>query len=196
MEVLAMNSSLHVTRSNRSRSGAGRGLAALATPTTLLGLLLVLGVGQAVAYGAETASGAVRPPAPVTATTGHEPFPLVTANDAGDVRLAIADFADGAAHFYTFMANGLPVEFFVVHTPDNVIRSAFDACDICYHAKLGYRWDGAVMMVCNNCGNRFATEQIGIARGGCNPAPLAARIDGDHLVIAAQDLVAGLRYFP
>jgi uncharacterized membrane protein len=51
-------------------------------------------------------------------------------------------------------------------------------------------------MVCNNCGNRFATQQIGIARGGCNPAPLAARIVGDQLVIATQDLTARLSYFP
>jgi hypothetical protein len=190
MEVLTMNNNTQLAGLNRSRGGVGRWLAIVATMAVLLGLLSFLGVGNA-----ETASGEDRPLAQMMATTGHVPFPLVTANDAGDVRFPIAEFADGVAHFYTFMANGLPVEFFVVHTPDNVIRSAYDACDICYRAKLGYRQDGAVM-VCNNCGNRFATQQIGIARGGCNPAPLAARIDGDHLVIAAQDLVAGLSYFP
>jgi uncharacterized membrane protein len=195
MEASMMNSNLRVAGLNRNRSGAGHWLAILATMAVLLGLLSFLGVGSAEAYAADTSSGTIRPFAQMMATTGHVPFPLVTANEACDVRFPIAEFADGVAHFYTFMANGLPVEFFVVQTPDNVIRSAYDACDICYRAKLGYRQDGAVM-VCNNCGNRFATQQIGIARSGCSPAPLAARIDGDHLVIAAQDLVAGLSYFP
>jgi hypothetical protein len=195
MEASTMNDNLHIAQLDRS--GAGRWFAILATTAILMGVLSFLGLDSAVAYATDTGSesGTARPLAQAMATTGHEPFFLVTANEAGEVRFPIAEFADGVAHFYTFMANGLPVEFFVVHTPDNVIRCAYDACDICYHAKLGYRQDGSVM-VCNNCGNRFATQQIGIARGGCNPAPLAARIVGDQLVIATQDLTAGLSYFP
>ena len=27
-------------------------------------------------------------------------------------------------------------------------------------------------MVCQNCGNHFALQEIGAARGGCNPVPL------------------------
>ena len=188
-----MSNNLHIARLDRS--GAGRWFAILATMAILMGVLSFLGLGSAVAYATDTGSGTPRPLAQAMATTGHEPFSLVTANEAGEVRFPIAEFADGVAHFYTFMANGLPIEFFMIHTPDNVIRCAYDACDICYPAKLGYRQDGSVM-VCNNCGNRFATQQIGIARGGCNPAPLAARIVGDQLVIATQDLTAGLSYFP
>jgi hypothetical protein len=195
MEVRMTHNDLQIAESARNRNGVGRWLTILATMAVLMGVLSFLGLDQAAAYAADSAAGAVRPIAQVMATTGHEPFPLVTANEVGDVRFPIAEFADGLAHFYTVMANGRPVEFFVVHTLDNVIRSAYDACDICYHAKLGYRQDGQ-FMVCNNCGNRLATQQIGIARGGCNPAPLAARIDGDDLVIAAQDLTAGLSYFP
>jgi len=120
-----MSNNLQVAGLNRNRSGAGHWLAILATMALLLGLLSFLGVGSAEAYAADTSSGAIRPFAQMMATTGHVPFPLVTANEAGDVRFPIAEFADGVAHFYTFMANGLPVEFFVVHTPDNVIRSAY-----------------------------------------------------------------------
>jgi hypothetical protein len=195
MEVMTMNSSLQVAGSTRSRSSVGHWLAILTTMAVLLGLLSSLGVGSAEAYAAETAPGAVRPLAQMMATTGHVPFPLVAANEAGEVRFSIAEFEDGVAHFYAFMANGLPVEFFVIRTSDNVIRTAFDACDVCYRAKLGYRQDGE-SMVCNNCGNRFPVTRIDLVNGGCNPAPFAARIDGADLVIAAKDLAAGLSYFP
>jgi hypothetical protein len=190
MEVLTMNSNTQLAEWNRSRNGMGRWLAILATIAVLLGLLSFLGVGNS-----ETVPGTARPLAQMMATTGHVPFPLVAANEAGDVRFPIAEFADGVAHFYTFMANGLPVEFFIIHTSDNVIRTAFDACDVCYRAKLGYRQDGE-SMVCNNCGSRFPVTRIDLVNGGCNPAPFAARIDGADLVIAAKDLAAGLSYFP
>ncbi len=160
----------------------------------LLGLLLFAALGAAAA-SAEPTTVPARPLAHAMATKNHDPFPLVTADASGGVRFAINEFSDGLAHFYTFMANGLPVEFFVIWTPDNVIRTALDACDVCYRAKLGYHEDGQ-FMVCNNCGNRFPVGQIDIVNGGCNPTPLAARIDGGELVISAGDLTAGLAYFP
>jgi hypothetical protein len=195
MEVRMTHNDLQIAESSRNRNGVGRWLTILATMAVLMGVLSFLGLDQAAVYAADSAAGAVRPLAEVMATTGHEPFPLVTANEAGDIRFPIAEFADGVAHFYTFMANGRPVELFVIHTSDNVIRTAFDACDVCYRAKLGYRQDGQ-FMVCNNCGNRFPVSRIDLVNGGCNPAPFAARIDGNDLVIAAQDLTAGLSYFP
>ncbi|MEM3554980.1 MAG: Fe-S-containing protein, partial [Candidatus Micrarchaeaceae archaeon] len=61
-------------------------------------------------------------------------------------------------------------------------EAAFNACDVCYPARKGYHQEGDVM-VCNNCGRRFPTNQINIVRGGCNPAPLERAVDGDTLVI-------------
>jgi uncharacterized membrane protein len=172
----------------RSRRGANVGLAL----ALLLGLSLCAALGASAA--AQAAATPVRPLAQAMATTNHDPFPLVTANSSGEVRFAVSEFADGLAHFYTFVADGLPVEFFVIWTPDNVIRTALNACDVCYRAKLGYRQDGQ-SMVCNNCGNRFPVGQIDLVNGGCNPTPLSARIDVGELVIFAADLSAGLAYF-
>jgi uncharacterized membrane protein len=109
--------------------------------------------------------------------------------------LGLDELSDGAAHFYTFMAGDMPVEFFVVWTHDNVVRAAFNACDVCYRAKLGYRQDGETV-VCGNCGSRFPVERIGTVAGGCNPASFAARVEGQELVIPAAVLAAGLAYFP
>ena len=166
-------------------------------PATLVALFLAVSIAMGLPQSAAAADASVpvRPLAQAMATANHDPFPLVTANPAGEVRFALSEFSDGLVHFYTFMtAESSPVEFFVVWTPDNVVRTALNACDVCYRAKRGYHQDG-VVVVCNNCGNRFPVGQVDAVNGGCNPTPLAARIDGSDLVISAADLTAGLAYF-
>ncbi|MDI6796328.1 MAG: Fe-S-containing protein, partial [Desulfatibacillaceae bacterium] len=50
-------------------------------------------------------------------------------------------------------------------------------------------------MVCQNCGMRFLTSRVNDVSGGCNPAPLNRRVEGDTLYIAAQDIEAGAGFF-
>ncbi|HSJ56298.1 MAG TPA: DUF2318 domain-containing protein [Anaerolineae bacterium] len=137
-------------------------------------------IGEAVVYG---------PPA----TSGHEPYPLVQAED-GAVRLDVATFDDYKAHYYTYMHDGRPIEFFVLKSKDGVVRAAFNACDVCFAAKKGYSQAGDYM-VCNNCGQRFPADKINEVRGGCNPSPLDRSVEGDTLVILVEDLVQGQIYF-
>jgi len=133
-------------------------------------------------------------PGPVkAATSGHDPYPEVVAQD-GAVRLALSTFDDYKAHFYTYVVNGRSVEFFVVKSQDGVVRAAFNACDVCFQAKLGYRQEGDVM-VCNNCGRRFPTDQVNEVQGGCNPSPLTRTISGDNVIILGTDLAQCLSFF-
>jgi hypothetical protein len=127
------------------------------------------------------------------ATVGHDPYPLVEAEN-GVVRLALTTFDDYQAHHYTFMHEGRPIEFFVLKSRDGVVRAAFNACDVCFAAKEGYYQDGD-HMVCANCGSRFPADQINVVRGGCNPSPLDRTVEGDTLVIQVQDILQGLDYF-
>lgn len=127
------------------------------------------------------------------ATVGHAPYPVVSA-DNGVVRLPLATFDDGKAHYYTYIVNGRPVEFFILKSADGTVRAAFNACDVCYSFKKGYRQEGDEV-VCNNCGRRFPSDQINVVQGGCNPSPLNRAMDGDSLVIQAADIAAGLKYF-
>jgi len=166
----------------------------LAAAGMAVGVSGLLGLDRVDAQTATAALVVERPLAPVAATRNHDPYPLVVADEEGVVRFSAAEFADGVAHDYAFMVDGRAVEFFVIQDTDGVIRAAYNACDVCYRAKLGYRQDGRVM-VCNNCGNRFPIEQINVVRGGCNPAPLERQLDGDAVVIKAADLAAGLYYF-
>jgi len=127
------------------------------------------------------------------ATVGHAAYPVVQA-EGGVVKLPLATFDDFKARHYTYVHDGQSLEFFIVKSKDGVVRAAFNACDVCYPFKKGYRQEGNEM-VCNNCGRRFPSDQINVVQGGCNPSPLNRTVDGDALIIKVEDLAAGVKYF-
>ena len=127
------------------------------------------------------------------ATQGHDPYPLAVAED-GALQFPLSAFDDYAAHHYTYMHEGRPIEFFVLKSKDGVVRAAFNACDVCYLSKKGYTQEGDVM-ICNNCGRRFPADQINVVHGGCNPSPLDRSVEGDSLIIKVEDVVRGQEYF-
>lgn len=168
-----------------------------ASPIVLVGGLVIvvaLIAGAVYALTRPTPATTAAASQPVTAaTSGHAPYPQVVAEN-GAVRFAAATFDDHEAHYYTYMHNDQPIEFFVLRSEDGVIRAAFNACDVCFQSLRGYSQDGNEM-VCTNCGLRFPADQINVVRGGCNPSPLDRAMEGDTLVLQAEDIVAGLRYF-
>ncbi|MCM2359120.1 MAG: DUF2318 domain-containing protein [Geobacteraceae bacterium] len=113
----------------------------------------------------------------------------------GAVSIPLAKAGDGKAHYYRFEADGKEIAFFLVKAGDGTIRSAFDACDVCYREKKGYEQQGD-KMVCKNCNMKFATNRIGPhAVGGCNPSYLPHAEAGGNAVIRVEDLKAGARFF-
>ena len=93
------------------------------------------------------------------------------------------------AKFYSYDSNGIEINYFIVKGDDEVIHAAFDACDVCYDAKQGYRQDGDVM-TCLNCGLTFPIEELGESNtgGGCWPSHLSIKIEGDNIIIENSDL--------
>jgi uncharacterized membrane protein len=120
-------------------------------------------------------------------------FPEVVA-EQGQIVLPLAQVGDGQAHFFSYRSGGTEVNFFVLKSQDGVLRAALDTCDVCYHARKGYRQEGAEL-VCNNCDMRFPAQLIGEVQGGCNPAPLKPHLAEGQVRIAEADLVAGAWYF-
>jgi uncharacterized membrane protein len=108
--------------------------------------------------------------------------------EKGFLTLSLSQFDDGKAHYFTTRAdNGILVTFFALKSRDSVIRAAIDACDVCYRSGKGYSQEGD-NMVCGNCGMRFSSDRINVAKGGCNPAPLARTIKDGNLVISMKDI--------
>lgn len=113
---------------------------------------------------------------------------------ADTVSFPVTLFQDGQARHFEHTANGMTIRYFILKSSDNVIRAAFDACDVCWRAGKGYVQSGDDM-VCQNCGRRFPSAMINEVKGGCNPAPLPRTLQGEQLVIRIQDILQGGQYF-
>ncbi len=100
------------------------------------------------------------------------------------------------AKFFEFDAHTVTVKYFAVLDDAGEVHIAFDACDVCYGAKKGYRQEGS-MMICNNCGNAFEITGIGTENkgGGCWPGYLEAAITETEVVVDPDVLTAGTWYF-
>lgn len=146
-------------------------------------LLLAAGLLFGGVFGGKT-------PDPIPAETSSAPT-----SSQQQITYAVADFDDGKARYYDLEAgNGITVRYFILKSSDGVIRAAFDACDVCWPAGRGYAQDGDVM-VCRNCGRRFASININDVKGGCNPAPLNRRVENGEVVITAADILEGQGHF-
>ncbi len=152
---------------------------------TVAGILMV----AAAAVSAGVLEGLFRKsPAEVSKAAG-------VAETAGAVKIPLKSLGTGKALFLSMEAGGRQVRYFALRSPDGAYRTALDACDVCYRSNKGYRQEGD-RMVCNNCGQTFASDRIGEVKGGCNPHPLANKVEAGSLVIAKSDLSAGKEYFP
>lgn len=196
----------HETRSDRDAAPAVQKGPSVLVPAmlALLAIVALIGAGALILQSPSTARGAsvntgggaaptagLRAPGSTSIPAGSK---IAVRAEEGVVRLATADFADGRARFYTYRGPTKTITFFVLKSSDGVIRAAFDACDVCYAAKKGYRQEGDVM-VCNNCGTRFPSVRINVEVGGCNPSPLQMQVQGDTILIKASDIEAGARFF-
>jgi uncharacterized membrane protein len=113
---------------------------------------------------------------------------------SGVFKIPLKDVSDGKAHYFKTKLNGKEIKFFALKSSDGVVRVAFDACDVCYPAKKGYRQDGEYM-ICNNCNQRFHSKNINVLKGGCNPSPVRRLNDGKFVNILASDVASGAFYF-
>jgi uncharacterized membrane protein len=130
----------------------------------------------------------------LSGTKASATAPATAAPNATAVTFPTALFDDGIARHFEYQHNDITVRYFALKSSDGVIRAAFDACDVCWPAGKGYYQDGDVM-VCRNCGRRFASVLVNEVKGGCNPAPLTRGIVGDKLVIQTGDILKGAQYF-
>jgi uncharacterized membrane protein len=105
-----------------------------------------------------------------------------------EVRIPISDIST-TAKFYSYDSNGVSVRYFTVNDNQGNVHVAFDACDVCYEAKKGYKQNGDVMQ-CLNCGKTFSITSIGTENtaGGCWPSFLPMNSDGNDVVIKIADL--------
>ncbi|MDR2489294.1 MAG: DUF2318 domain-containing protein [Desulfovibrio sp.] len=112
----------------------------------------------------------------------------------GRIIIDVADLEPSRSRHYLYDDGRTAVRFFIVRDNKKVVRAAVDACEVCWREKKGYvMQDGA--MVCLNCGRKFPMDRIGMTAGGCNPHPLKFDMDNASVVISADELSLGAKYF-
>jgi uncharacterized membrane protein len=119
------------------------------------------------------------------------PMAALTADDT--VNIPLKDVSE-TAKFYKYDASGTTVKYFVLKAPDGTARVALDACEACWPEKKGYKQQGE-FMICVNCGMKFHASRVSVAKGGCNPHPVASKVEADQVVIAKSELDQGVKYF-
>jgi uncharacterized membrane protein len=157
-------------------------------PIALFAALALIAAGAGAAYVITTKPSKAGS-STAGATDSVQPIAGATA-----VSYPLSLFADGRARHFEYNSNGVRIRYFILQSADGVVRSAFDACDVCWPAGKGYRQD-ADAMTCIHCNRRFAASRINEQKGGCNPAPLKRTTQADQLVIQVEDLLQGLVYF-
>ncbi|HHO75504.1 MAG TPA: DUF2318 domain-containing protein [Deltaproteobacteria bacterium] len=122
--------------------------------------------------------------------------PVVSSGQTmSEYEYAVNLFDDGKPHYYQLdTSDGITVRYYIMKSSDGVIRSAFDACDVCWPEGKGYVQDGDTM-VCRNCGRAFPSTQINEVKGGCNPAPLRRTVADGKVVLLRDDILKGSSYF-
>ncbi len=115
----------------------------------------------------------------------------VTGKAVDSVRIPLSEITT-SAKWYEYDAGGTTVRFFVVRAGDGRIKTAFDACDVCYKFRKGYMQEGS-FMICNNCGRKFAISGLGTENTGtgCWPGYLPSSIRGSELVISKSAIESG-----
>ncbi|WP_124066661.1 DUF2318 domain-containing protein [Clostridium sp. E02] len=88
-----------------------------------------------------------------------------------DLVLSVNDISNTVS-FYPVDVDGTQMEVLAVKAPDGTIRTAFNTCQVCYDSGRGYYKQEGDVLVCQNCGNRFAMDRVEVEAGGCNPWPI------------------------
>jgi hypothetical protein len=145
------------------------------------------------ADNAETeATSPSEPDAPRTSSEGNG------ISEGDDLIIPTSDISEKAT-FYPAEIDGIKLEVLAVKAPDGSIRTAFNTCQICYDSGRGYYKQDGNVLVCQNCGNRFKTDQVEVVSGGCNPVPIFPEnktVDDTNITIsygflsAAKDIFA------
>ena len=125
------------------------------------------------------------------ATDDKEDKKETTKIEKGDSLVIKTDDLSEDAAFYPIEVDGTEMEVIAVKDAEGTIRTAFNTCQICYDSGNGYYKQEGDKLVCQNCGNSFSKEDVGVLSGGCNPYPIFPedRADTEDTVTISYDFL-------
>ncbi len=89
----------------------------------------------------------------------------------GGIEISTAEIGTQASYYDTEI-DGTTVEILAVLASDGTVHLAMNTCQVCNGSPYAYFEQDGDYFVCQNCGNRFSSDEIGLVSGGCNPVPV------------------------
>ena len=91
--------------------------------------------------------------------------------------------------FIDWKQDGTAMQLIALIDASGAPQLAYNTCQVCAGSPYAYfEYQGGVL-VCQNCGNRFALSSVGKVSGGCNPMPVTAyENDGAQLIVSEEAL--------
>lgn len=111
------------------------------------------------------------------------------------------DSLSSMASFYDYDADSVTVEIMALRDSDGKVRVALNTCQVCAGSPYAYFVQEGDNFICQNCGNVFPTEVVGVNtanENGCNPVPVTEDVytlENEILTIPAAFLEANAYRF-
>ena len=127
--------------------------------------------------------------APAIVLAQQRPARSIKSSDGTQVIIPGRELSAKARFFSFRTKQNVLVRFFAILDRQKKAHVAFDACDVCFQAKKGYRIVNGYA-ICNNCGQRFPLRALGTdnIHGGCWPSYLPMETVGNSVVVRVRDL--------
>lgn len=107
-------------------------------------------------------------------------------NKEGNIVIEKKDIKEKAT-FISYEVDGVTIGFIVVRGTDGKVRVAFNTCQSCSPSPNAYFLQEGEYFQCQNCGNKFHVDEIGVSKGGCNPAPVEEMTEDDDTIIISSE---------
>lgn len=115
---------------------------------------------------------------------------LTVLNGSGALEIPLSEVSE-TARFYPVEVDGVHMEVLAVKDSEGKVRTAYNTCQVCFASGRGYYRQQGEQLVCQNCGNRFSTDEVERMAGGCNPWPIFEEqktVDQEKITIPYQTL--------
>ena len=111
-------------------------------------------------------------------------------SDIQALRIPLAELTQDVT-FYDYDSDGIAMQVIARLQDDGTPRLAYNTCQVCAGSPRAYFEVQNDLLVCQNCGNMFRLDVIGMEGTGCMPIALTEfTVNGDDVEIANETLDA------
>ena len=92
------------------------------------------------------------------------------------------------ATFINYDSNGTTIQLIAGIASDGTYRVSLNTCQSCNPSPLAYFVEDNGNLICQNCGNSFSMDDVGVNAIGCNPTNIEVEEDSNSITIDTKIL--------